>query len=408
MTVLSRQVVAEQAPMYLVGLGHGAIHWTAAVFYMLLPFIAKSFDLSYTQAGLAVSVLHLTTTLTNFVSGPTVDISGRRGSGQVAALLVSVAALALFPIANVFSVLLVLVVVMAVANNFWHPAAISYLSLRYPERRGYALSIHALGANLGDATAPLAIGALLLLVDWRTGAAISALPVLTVAAAVGWLAWRDRSVNGGGAAGRATAASAPAPTLGGYLKQAVGAFREPAVLTLSLAAGLRSVTQNGLIAFLPLYIADVLGAGPVLLGLSLSAFQASGMFGAPAAGIISDRKGRKPVAVLALAAAAAFAFLLPALPVGLGFIAGAACLGFCLFAVRPVIHSWMLDMTPPELGGSATSVLFGIQGGFSILTPVLGGILADAYGLPTALVVFAAFCAAAAAVTAMVPPARGG
>lgn len=63
------------------------------------------------------------------------------------------------------------------------------------------------------------------------------------------------------------------------------------------------------------------------------------------------------------------------------FVVAVAVLGFALFAVRPVIHSWLMDITPPELGGTATSVLFGTQAGLSVLVPVVGGLIADAWGL---------------------------
>ena len=49
----------KQGPAFLVGLGHGATHWMAAFFYLLLPFIAKDIGLSYTDAGLLVSIFHL-------------------------------------------------------------------------------------------------------------------------------------------------------------------------------------------------------------------------------------------------------------------------------------------------------------------------------------------------------------
>ena len=52
-----------------------------------------------------------------------------------------------------------------------------------------------------------------------------------------------------------------------------------------------------------------------------------------------------------------------------------------LYAVRPVVHSWMMDLTPDHLGGSATSLMFGTQSGFSIVMPIIGGMLADQYGL---------------------------
>ena len=41
----------------------------------------------------------------------------------------------------------------------------------------------------------------------------------------------------------------------------------------------------------------------------------------------------------------------------------------------------MMDLTPDHLGGSATSLMFGTQSGFSMAMPLVGGMLADAYGL---------------------------
>jgi sugar phosphate permease len=50
----------------------------AAVFYILLPFITRDLDLSYTEAGLLGAVFHGSAFLANFGSGMVVDISGRR------------------------------------------------------------------------------------------------------------------------------------------------------------------------------------------------------------------------------------------------------------------------------------------------------------------------------------------
>ncbi len=390
--------IADQAPMFAIGLGHGAIHWTAGVFYMLLPFIANSFDLTYAQAGVAVSVFHLAATLTNFASGPTIDITGRLGAAQVIALLVSAATLALFPVADAFPLLLLLVVAMAMANNFWHPAAISYLSLRYPSRRGYALSIHALGANGGDAAAPIAVGILLLSFSWPVGAAVSAIPVLFVAGIVATLAWRDRA-----AAPKQAGTAKNGLAVGEYLREVAGALKNRSVLSLAFMAGLRTMTQNGLMAFLPLYLIDDQLVGTVFAGLVLSVMQGAGMASAPIGGIMSDRKGRKPVTLVCLALAACLTLLLAFLPGGLPFLLGAAALGFAIFAARPVIHSWMMDITPPKLGASATSLLFGVQSGLSVLAPLAAGIVADQWGLGATLYLFAAFCTAAALATIFIP-----
>ena len=78
-------------------------------------------------------------------------------------------------------------------------------------------------------------------------------------------------------------------------------------------------------------------------------------------------------------------------------------LGFVLYAVRPVIHSWMMDMAPPEVRGSATSLLFGTQAGLSVLMPLLGGAIADAYGLTEVFYFIAAIMFAANFVVFLLP-----
>jgi MFS transporter, FSR family, fosmidomycin resistance protein len=61
-----------------------------------------------------------------------------------------------------------------------------------------------------------------------------------------------------------------------------------------------------------------------------------------------------------------------------------ALLGFFLFAVRAVLQAWLLDATPPGLGGSAIGLLFGAQAVGQALGPVSAGIVADHYGLMSA------------------------
>ena len=100
---------------------------------------------------------------------------------QVTSLVVGAGALALFGTSWGLLALVALVAVIGITNNLWHPPAISYLSSRFPGQRGWALSVHALGASVGDAIAPLAAGALLAWMTWGEVAAVSALPVLVVA-----------------------------------------------------------------------------------------------------------------------------------------------------------------------------------------------------------------------------------
>ena len=386
--------LAGHGPVALIGLGHGATHWIAATFYILLPFINRDLGMSYAAAGALVSVFHVAALGANFGSGPVVDMTGRRVLFQVLSLVVGAAALAGFGAGGAFVWLAVLVAVIGATNNLWHPAAISYLSARYPDNRGYALSIHALGANLGDAVAPLAAGALLAWMSWPAAAAVNAVPVLLVALALGLLLAGDR----GGVA------QAPAGVgIVEYGRSLARVLKDRAVLGLCVMAGLRTMAQNGLLVFLPLYLADVIGAGPVAMGVALMAMQGGGIVASPIAGALSDRVGRRPIVMAGLGLSTLIIAALTLLGGGPLYVAGVALLGFALYAVRPVVHSWMMDLTPPQMGGSATSLMFGTQAALSTAAPVLGGLVADRWGLPSVFYMLAAIMLAANLTAVMLP-----
>lgn len=363
----------DNTPIAIVGLGHGATHWVAATFYLLLPSLSTALGLDYAATGLLVSVLHVSAFLANFGSGPLTDMTGRRVALQVLSLLLGAAALATLGLAAGLVMVAGLVAVIGASNNLWHPPAISYLSARFPGQRGWALSVHALGASLGDAVAPLAAGALLAVMTWQNVALYSTAPVLGVALLIALFL------------GRAPAASHGAGGSSLDLKQYIAGLaevaRDKAVLGLCLMSAFRSTTQSGLMVFLPLYLAHDMGASPLVMGVSLAALQVGGLIATPLAGRLSDRIGRRRVVLAGLGASTIAIAVLTTLGNEISFIAGVSVLGFVLYAVRPVVHSWMMDLTPANLGGSATSLMFGAQTGLSILAPVVGGVLADSYGL---------------------------
>jgi MFS family permease len=178
--------------------------------------------------------------------------------------------------------------------------------------------------------------------------------------------------------------------LGEYFSGLKRVVANRAILGLCLMSGFRSMTQQGLLAFLPLYLAHDMGSGPVMIGLAMAAMQVGGVIATPVAGVWSDRAGRRTVVLAGLGASTLIIASLTFLGSETAFIAGISLLGFVLFAVRPVVHSWMMDLTPPHLGGSATSLMFGTQSGFAMVMPLAGGMLADAYGLVSVFYMLAA------------------
>ena len=385
----------EQAPAWIVAAGHGATHWIAATFYLLLPYLTEDVGLSYTEAGILVSTLHISSFIANFGSGMVVDVLGRRVLVQAVALFFGAFALMLFGISAGLIVLILLVGVIGATNNLWHPAAISFLSGLYTKNRGYALSIHTLGASLGDSLAPLCVGGLLTVMAWQETAVWGSIPVLVIAILILISLARMDKGSDGQVARRISS--------GEYFRGLGKMFTNKAAMGLCLMAGFRSMTQNGLLMFIPIYLANVLKVSPFMTGVGMFAMQVGGLFAGPIAGAWSDKIGRRPIVLgAATGTTIVVAFLAVAQSEYL-FIAGVSMLGFVLFAIRPVIHSWMMDLTPSNMHGSATSALFGVQSGLSFIVPIAGGWVADAYGVGAVFYMLAGTMLIANVLVAMLP-----
>ena len=390
MSKMSRNLLTRirgQTTILLTSLGHSGTHWSAATFYLLVPFIAKDLGLTYSQAGLFVALFHSGALVANFSSGLLTDITGRRVLLQFISLAVGGLALMAFGFTTHYVVLCAMVLLIGATNNLWHPPAISYLSSHYPRSRGYALAIHGLGANIGDAVAPLVAGVLLLSFTWQGTAVANSVPILVVAAILLiYLMPHDGPSADGGRRGMG---------LRDYFSGMLSVIKERAVLGLCLMTGLRAMAQTGLLAFLPLYLANVMEIGPFWMGVTLMGMQVGGMIATPIAGILSDRIGRRSVVVAGLSGTTILIIALTFVTNDFAYIAGVSVLGLTLYAVRPVVQSWMLDLTPDRLGGSATSLMFGMQSGLAIIMPIIGGIIADAYGLKAVFYFIAAAMLAA-------------
>ncbi|NIM06155.1 MAG: MFS transporter, partial [Armatimonadetes bacterium] len=157
--------------------------------------------------------------------------------------------------------------------------------------------------------------------------------------------------------------------------------RNPSILLLVFVAGMRSMTQQGLSTFLPIYLTNHLGLSSALAGLYLSITQTAGLIGTPIAGSISDRAGRKRVLTAGLVSTSLFLFILAYFQLTWLFITALALLGFFLYAVRPVIWAWVLDIGPKELGGSMVGFFSGAQALLGSLSPVICGFIADRWGI---------------------------
>lgn len=385
-----------QATMYLIGLGHAGTHWVLSTFFILLPYLTRDLGLSYTAAGLVVSGLHVAAFAGNVSSGVVSDLTGRRSLLLALSLSATAVALLLLGATHWYLVIVAMAALIGAANNLWHPPAVALLSRHYPERRGFALSIHATGASLGDMTGPLAAGALLLALSWQGTAMVSSLPALALAVLF-WATFLGRD----GAMEEAAPAS---HGRGAYVQGMRRLLRRRSVLGLCLLAGLRAMVQTGLTVFLPLYLADVLRVSPVLVGGTVMAMHLGGAIVSPLAGALSDRYGPRPVVMAGLSVTTVIIVGLTFIRWPVAYVAAVSLLGFVLYSVRPVLLAWLMNLSPPELRGSSTSLMFGAQSALAVAMPLVGGLVADAYSLVQVFYVIAGIMLLANGLLLLLPP----
>ena len=364
---------------------HLTEHLFNGVIAVILPLITASLGLTLAQAGMLASARTLMAGVASFPSGFLADLASRRH--LLLGICIAMIGLATFGLSAVstFPLLMIFMGLSGLGGGGFHPQSLAILSARYRDKRAFALGMHDSSANLGEVLGPLTIGLLLHFFDWRTTLQIWAIPGLAVGLVYALLG------------GEGDVAAARGRDYRRALWEDV--VKNKTVFALVAVSTLRAMGQTALAVFLPLYL---------LLHLKLTAAAAGAYMSilflfagaAPAiVGWLSDRFGHKLLIVIFSMLSVVAIVTIPYLPSGFVLGCGLAALGALLWALRPVIVSAAMEAAPQHLTGSIIAFIYGANMGVSFLAPILAGIVADAYGLPVALIFIASFPCAASVLT---------
>jgi FSR family fosmidomycin resistance protein-like MFS transporter len=365
--------------VWVVSIGHALTHWYPATFYLLLPLIGSELGLSYTEIGSILTCQFAAGAIANIPGGMFVDTVGRKGLLMAVSLFWVGFPYLVMGYSHAYWMLLACATMVGIGNNLWHPTAIPWLAGRFPDRKGLVMSFHSMGANVGDALAPLAVGALLTILSWRDVVLINVVPGIVMSVLI--LTYIGRISN------ERSVVPAAAKKRGGgteRLRALASLLADRAVVTLSVGSTFRTMTQSALLTFLPVYLARDMGYSPLWIGACMFVLQAAGFAAAPIAGHLSDTIGRRQVVTSSMTMTAAILLAMIFAGGTIWFVVLVAVLGFFLFAVRAVLQAWLLDATPPDLAGSAIGILFGAQAAGAAIGPICAGLLADRYGIMAA------------------------
>lgn len=354
---------------------HGATDGGAVFFLPLLPLVMGELGLGALQAGVLVAVYNLTSSFLQLPLALVSDVSGKNRVFFAAGLALSAVAFIGFGHAQGYLSILLLMALAGVGASTHHPQAVVILAEEFADRRGFAIGWHGVGGSLGMSLYPIVTGLAAQSLGWRQAIQLVALPGLAVAAAV-LVALPERT---------------PRPRT---FRQFVGEFRvgilqNRPLLLLLLTSTFRIMGQKGIVVFIPLFAAQVLHLGAGATGLLVSVFYGLGVLSQPVAGRLSDRYGRTALLSLLLGAGGLLTFAMIRVTSATGAFLLSGALGFVLLAVRPIMHAEATELSRHGLRSTTMGVIFGLNEGISSLSAVLGGWVAEAFGLKACFGFFA-------------------
>ena len=264
-----------------------------------------------------------------------------------------------------FTVLVMAVLLISIPGSLWHLPAAAALSQRFPDRGGFAITIHGTVANVANYLGPLLAGALLTVLLWRYVLFIYAAPAALMAVFV-W--WSLRDVGRGADEGEVRR------DLGVQLRYSLTVVKNPVVLGLLLAAMIRGIGLGAVSHWTPFYLTDEddgLGMGYIWAGVHLGLLAGMGIISGPILGPLSDKIGRKTVIVPGFIAAGALSMVVVSAgdsPLLLLVFAG---MGLFSFALHHIIQAAVLDVVGKGTEATAIGLIFGLSGLVGIASPFL-------------------------------------
>ena len=374
----------ENRLLFVLSLSFGFVFFDRNAMSFLAPFVAADLGLSNTQIGLLVSALSLTWALSGYLLGARSDRSGRRKPYLLVTVIVFSLCSFVSGIASSFFMLLAARLIMGIAEGPILPISQTLMALNSTaSRRGHNMGImQNFGSNLlGSCIAPLLLVAIASHYHWRLSFIIAGIPGLVAA----YLIWKYVHEP---AQVTPPSSAAPQPDAGSLLD--LLRYRN-VWLSMVIACFYIAWMVLGW-AFMPMYYMNERHFDSTEMGILMSVLGASATLCSFIVPRLSDRLGRRTVVVVfsligALTPLAALYFQGP-----FWLLCAVLFVTWSASGVAPIFMATIPSETvPPQRIAACVGLVMGVGevlGG--VLSPVLGGWLADLHGLGAPLLVQAA------------------
>jgi MFS family permease len=369
----------EWKTVALLGVGFGLVGLDRWIIASLFPAMAADLGLPEGEIGRLAGILGILWGVFAIFSGRLSDAIGHRK--------VLIPAIVLFSLMSGFSGMVLGLValvwiraIMGAMEGAYCPTSFTAVAAASkPTRRGFNQGLQQSGfALMGFALGPIIATQLLQVVpSWRWVFWICAIPGFVVGLLLYFHLREPKDTQAGALIGATEASGAW-----------IDVLKVPNIIVCMLALLCAMACVFVLGAMVPIYLTNALQLGPTDVGIVASALGFGGFLGQFGWPGLSDRFGRKPLAILGFVGAtiAVWWFASTGAAVLPLFVALFVTSFFCLGNVALITGPIATESAPRGLISSAIGVVVGageIFGGG--VAPIIAGGVTDRYGLPSAL-----------------------
>ena len=368
----------EWKTVALLGIGFGLVGLDRWIIASLFPAMANDLGLPEGEIGRLAGILGILWGVFAIFSGRLSDAIGHRKVLIPAIILFSLMSGLSGMVQSLVGLVWIRAIMGAMEGTYCPTSFTAVAAASKPQRRGFNQGLQQSGfALMGFAVGPIIATQLLNVVSWRWVFWICAIPGFIVGLLLYFHLREPKDTQAGALIG-ATQAS------GSWLE----VLKTPNIVVCMAALLCAMACVFVLGAMVPVYLTNALQLAPTEVGLVASALGFGGFFGQFGWPGLSDRFGRKPLAILGFIGATLsvwwFASLEAAvLPL---FVALFVCSFFCLGNVALITGPIATESAPRGLISAAIGVVVGageIFGGG--IAPIIAGNVTDRFGLPSSL-----------------------
>ena len=387
-----------------LSIGHGFTHWYGQSIVVLLPVIQTALGFTNFQFGFLSAILIISSGIANIPAGFVADMFRRRW-GLMLTLCMAVAAVGygLVAASPGFLILALSFLLVPLPGTVWHMPAIAAISQRFPRRRGFGLSIHGVGGQIGDSIGPLIVGALLTLFAgaWRPVALVYVFPALVMTGVVFWALFH---LGGDGD----SEDTGPSMVVSQRFRDAGRLLRNPAILALVLVSSFRDMGSWILISWLPKYLHDPIDTGGLgfsdfMVGLHVSLLLILGVVSSPIAGLLSDRFGRKLILIPCLTAVGLLSLAIEPAGAGILLIVIVLAIGLFSSSMNQILQATVLDQVGRGTEGVTMGIVMSVNSLLSAAAALLAPVIVNNYGVGSVFIYAAILWVAGAIILALTP-----